>query len=290
MDRKKVAALVCTLLCFSVTGFAANNVKSKVDPFAPNYKGTIGRQMINNSIDKSDKKTVKSVVKSEKKIVKDDNKVVSEKDELKKNEIFAGAEVLSPVQRAIKANAGKFQAVANPTGYYLNGEKVEYPDNTRVIKHKLGKPVKVFVQGKRITNIFLNTDEYIEDIVIDNPEGLRIEKTYEQGRYARWHLSVTPVDNTPGTDMYVVTDKRDYYFKLVPSGNGDGYRQFVRFAYLENRNQKAVPERKTIEKKVEKKKVLSSKKVNIPSQSNKKVSKPVQKKASRSLPVYWGKK
>lgn len=290
MDKKKVVAVMCTLLCFSVTGFAANNVKNKVDPFAPNYKGTIGRQMINNSIDKSDKKTVKSVVKSEKKIVKDDNKVVSEKDELKKNEIFAGADALSPVQRAIKANANKFQTVANPTGYYLNGEKIEYPDNTRVIKHKLGKPVKVFVQGKRITNIFLNTDEHIEDIVIDNPEGLRIEKTYEQGRYARWHLSVTPVDNTPGTDMYIVTDKRDYYLRLVPSGNGEGYRQFIRFAYLENRNQKVVPERKIIEKKPEKEKRLKSVKAVDSAKVKDNSSKQGYQQSNKSLPIYWGKK
>lgn len=290
MDKKKVVAVMCTLLCFSVTGFAANNVKNKVDPFAPNYKGTIGRQMINNSIDKSDKKTVKSVVKSEKKIVKDDNKVVSEKDELKKNEIFAGADALSPVQRAIKANANKFHTVANPTGYYLNGEKIEYPDNTRVIKHKLGKPVKVFVQGKRITNIFLNTDEHIKDIVIDNPEGLRIEKTYEQGRYARWHLSVTPVDNTPGTDMYIVTDKRDYYLRLVPSGNGEGYRQFIRFAYLENRNQKVVPERKIIEKKPEKEKRLKSVKAVDSAKVKDNSSKQGYQQSNKSLPIYWGKK
>lgn len=287
MDRKKVAAVVCTLLCFSVTGFAANNTRSKVDPFAPNYKGIIGRQMINNSGDKSDKKIAKTVESSEKKFVK---KSVSNKVDLNKNETFAGAEPLSPVQKAIKANANKFQDVVNPTGYYLNGEKIEHPDNTRVIKHKLGKPVKVFVQGKRITNIFLNTDEHIEDIVIDNPEGLRIEKTYEQGRYARWHLSVTPVDNTPGTDMYVVTDKRDYYLKLVPSGNGDGYRQFIRFAYLENRNQKAVSERKTIEKKVVKPKFQRAKKVSKPVEVKKKVVKQERKESGKSLPVYWGKK
>ena len=94
------------------------------------------------------------------------------------------------------------------------------------------------MQANRITDIFLKSDEHVEDIVVDNKFGLRIDKTYESGRYARWHISVTPVDNNPGTEMYVRTDKRSYHFYLEPTSDGQGYVPYVRFAYLEDHSVK----------------------------------------------------
>ncbi len=326
MNNKKISLILCALMVMSSSAFAARTntqaagvrnrkvVTDTTNPFSSNYTGALTRQRLQKEgriAAPKDEPVVKKAAPQNSTAdteVKKKSVVKKSAEVAPKSENFAGAEGLSVVQRCIKANAGRFTAVANPTGYYLDGEKVEVPDKTRIIKHQLGKPVKVFLQGKRITNIFLNRDEHIEEMVLDNPEGLRIQKTYEHGRYARWHVSITPIDNNPGTDMYIVTDKRDYYLKLVPSADGEGYSQFIRFAYLENRNAKPAQVRPAAKESVKEIKPVVKKetkpvaktKATKPA-SKKKASKPVVKsgrkmstlpanrKANSDLPVYWGK-
>ena len=246
MDKKKIGLILLSVMCIAGNAFAAESsgsVRSALsrtgNPYSPYYgkAAVVADRMDSVKVSRPDKAAAVKKV-SDKKI--------------RESKPFAGAESLSPVQRKILADKGKYSEPENPTGYYLDGEKIAYPDKTRIIKHVQGKPVKIFMQAKRITDIYMNSDEHIESITTDNPFGLRIDKTYESGRYSRWHVSVTPVDNNPGTEMYIRTDKRSYHFYLEPSANGEGYCQFVRFAYLEDRSGKTPVMKKVAPQKVEK--------------------------------------
>lgn len=250
-------------MCIAGNAFAAESsgsVRSALsrtgNPYSPYYGKTavVANSMESVKVSRPDKKVAV--------------KKVSDK-RIKEAKPFAGAEPLSPVQRKVLADKGKYSEPENPTGYYLDGDKIAYPDKTRIIKHVQGKPVKLFMQAKRITDIYMNSDEHIESITVDNPFGLRVDKTCESGRYSRWHVSVTPVDNNPGTEMYIRTNKRSYHFYLEPSVSGEGYCQFVRFAYLEDRSGKTPVMKKAAPKKAE----------------NLKPAKPVVKQVVRKVPA-----
>lgn len=250
MDKKKVALVLVSLFCVSGSVFAApyggnynqGSVRSALtktdNPYSPYYGKPVG----NNS-----GKSLKAML-AQKKAARDNmvnKESPADKETVNKNVVvqkkekpFAGAQPLPPVQRRVLADEGRYSDPENPTGYYLDGDKVAYPDKTRIIKHKQGKPVKVFMQARRITDIFLKSDEHVQNIIVNEPFGLRIKKTYEAGRYSRWHVSVTPIDNNPGTEMYIRTDKRSYHIYLEPTSDGEGYVPYVRFAYLEDRSVK----------------------------------------------------
>lgn len=246
MDKKKVALVLASLLCVNGCVFAAQGQRSQAqgsvrsaltktdNPYSP-YYGEQGKSL---KARLEEKRAVRKAPERKAPVEEEVQKKGIKVKAPEKIKPFAGAEPLNPVQRKILAYKGRYSDPANPTGYYLDGDKIAYPDSTRIIKHREGNPVKIFMQANRITDIFLKSDEHIEDIVVDNKFGLRIGKTYESGRYARWHISVTPVDNNPGTEMYVRTDKRSYHFYLEPTSDGKGYVPYVRFAYLEDHNVK----------------------------------------------------
>ena len=246
MDKKKVALVLASLLCVNGCVFAAQGQRgavqgsvrsalSKTDnPYSP-YYGEQGKSLKTRL---AEKRAARKAYEKKAPVAEEfENKGIKFKAP-EKTKHFSGAEPLNPVQRKILADKGRYSDPANPTGYYLDGDKIAHPNSTRIIKHREGNPVKIFMQANRITDIFLKSDEHVEDIVVDNKFGLKIGKTYESGRYARWHISVTPVDNNPGTEMYVRTDKRSYHFYLEPTSDGQGYVPYVRFAYLEDHSVK----------------------------------------------------
>lgn len=289
MDKKKVALVLVSLLCVSGSVFAAphssnynqSSVRSALtktdNPYSPYYGKSVG----SNS-----GKSLKAMLAAKKAARNSANKETVNTKEVnnqkvvvqKKEKPFAGAEPLPPVQRRILADEGHYSDPENPTGYYLDGDKIAYPDETRIIKHKQGKPVKVFMQARRITDIFLKSDEHVQNIIVNEPFGLRIKKTYEAGRYSRWHISVTPIDNNPGTEMYIRTDKRSYHIYLEPTSDGEGYVPYVRFAYLEDRSVKPAEDQVA---KSQKKEKVSEKKPVKEARQNVEESKPVAKPISK---------
>lgn len=308
MDKKKVALALVSLLCVSGSVFAAsygddNSVRSALmktdNPYSPYYGKSVGSSS-NNSLKAmlAEKKAARTASAGKGKAVNKENSNKNVNVQ-KKEKPFAGVQSLPPVQRRVLADEGRFSDPENPTGYYLDGDKIAYPEQTRIIKHKQGKPVKIFMQAKRITDIFLKSDEHIEKIVINEPFGLNIKKTYEAGRYSRWHVSIVPVDNNPGTEMYIRTDKRSYHFYLEPTSNGNGYVPFVRFAYLEDRSvkpaekqnvkpQKEKPVAENKQVKAVDKKTVEEKPVSVPKPvSNVGVGSKSAGGTSEGIQLYW---
>lgn len=317
MDKKKVALVMVSLFCVSsnVLAAAQNNgnqyqgsVRSALtkttNPYSPYYGKTSDTSNSSLKAMLAAKRNAREQASGKHAI---EESVAEKAKVVEKTKPFAGAEPLPIVQRRVLADEGRYSEPENPTGYYLDGDKIAYPNQTRIIKHKQGKPVKIFMQAKRITDIFLKSDEHVKSVAVNDSFGLNIKKTYEAGRYSRWHISVVPIDNNPGTEMYIRTDKRSYHIYLEPTSDGEGYVPYVRFAYLEDRSvksdnvteQQQIKTEKSIKKKVVKAERTTDNAVRrTEPKVQKNVSKPVtnvgygSKTAggtSEGIKLYWSK-